>query len=121
VESSERDSLLQQIIETSIDEHELYNAGLRRSETALNKALIVIHLANTRFGVRELSAQGIMRILEGKFAVAEKQPAIYKALTRAADSKPPLVAPKPAKSGKIFWLTQQGNERAEELLNDSVD
>jgi hypothetical protein len=111
-----RDELIGAIIAHDLAEHEAYNAALRAATAALDRSLIVIHLAKSNSNEKELSSTEIVKILESKFSIPMQEPSIRKALMRAANLKPPLVAPTKGPRGNRYWLTQDGLDRAAALI-----
>lgn len=115
--NDERGELIRKVVQTSLPNHERYNAALRRATTTGDKCVIVLRILRD-FDEKELSSSEIVRILKDKFALADKEASVRMALMRAAKTKPPIVAPTPVGNANRYWLTADGLTRADSLLND---
>jgi len=119
-EGEQRRDTIEQVCSTKLPQDERYNAAIRRTVKAGDRAMLVLRLAKEHFKLDGLVPPEIVRILERKFATPLKTSQVTMALVRAADAKgSPLVAGRRASwthKGTEYWLTQDGMSHLETLL-----
>lgn len=101
------------IIEAPVEGLEVYHEAMTRVKGVDIKALLVLHLADERFGIKGLSAQQITQILTDRFRQAVSRQGIQGALDKTKDGV--------LKQQSKYVIMQPGIARVERVLSGEAD